>query len=536
MTPNLLKPATPAAPDFSKYAPSATPAAPVPATPVVAAPITKPIAVSSLTAPTAPYVAPPVTPPSQTATGITGAADAATEAHTALSDKIAANVKAAQKTADTSTTDLKATMEQILGVQKSRQGVEDSLHVDELGKMNNDAFTALQASKRSQEKEILAATQAAGGTTAGASEAVAAINRKYAFEQADLSIALDVSNRNYLAASQTADKKIAMQLEPLQTLLGFQTTFYNKNQDKLNETQKSQLELLIADNTRQYEEQRTAAKTLSDTKLSAMQTAQENGAPASVLNAISLATSPEAALRAAGQFGVSIQSQLQHAQLDQIPLDNEYKRAQIANIRSETATRNAALNDLDNGVLTDAQIKTIDNSPQGKKVTTLGDLRQKLSNYQSLIDTYGTASVGSQKAELESAYNELKIAYKTAADLGAIQAPDVPVIEGALKSATFANPLSQFWSKVTGAGLGTVKAGLNQAMQTLNSSAAVNITQLYARNPKYRDSEYVSSLIDPLTTAASSEQVIDTATSGQILRMPDGTLVQKLKDGTFKEI
>jgi len=262
------------------------------------------ISAESLT-PTSPvYVPPPTT--SSTATGISGSADASVDSFTALTNKINADVAAKQKASETSTKGLEDTMSKILGVQESRQSVEDSLHVDELGKLNNDAFTALQASKRAQENEVRTAIDAAGGTTAGAQQAVQAINRRYAFEQADLSIALDVSNRNYLAASQTADKKIAMQLEPLQTLLQFQTTFYERNKDALSKAEGNQLQLLIADNQRKYDEQKTAAETLSKTKLSVMQMAQENQAPASVINAISMAKTPEEALQAAGKYASNV--------------------------------------------------------------------------------------------------------------------------------------------------------------------------------------------------------------------------------------
>lgn len=233
------------------------------------------------------------------------------------------------------------------------------------------------------------------------------------------------------------------------------------------------------------------------------------------------------------QQAASRSAQDRALQIEGQQLQNEAARASIRNTNSQISQRE---NDIANGVLTDAQIKAIDTSPQGKKVTTLGDLKQKLSAYQQLVDQYGTSSFGTQKSILENAYNELKIAYKTAADLGAIQAPDVPVIEGALKNATFANPLTQGWAKLTGGGVGSIKAGLNQAMTTLDNSAASNISQLYARNPEYRNSEYVASLVDPLATTVTTETLYDTAVVGQILKNPDGTFVQKQPDGTFKSL
>lgn len=209
------------------------------------------------------------------------------------------------------------------------------------------------------------------------------------------------------------------------------------------------------------------------------------------------------------------------------------ERAQRANIYSQISERQGLSIP---GVLDDADIKDIDNSPQGKKVVSLADLKNKLTTYQSLVDQYGTSSFGSQKARLDSAYSELKIAYKTAADLGAIQAPDVPIIEGALRPATFSNALTQAFAKATGGGVGAIKAGLDQASQALNTSAATNISQLLSRNPNYRGADYVNSLIAPLTTSVTDVNQYDSARVGTILMNPDGSLVQKQSDGSFKEI
>lgn len=264
-----------------------------------------PPSISATTKPTAPYNVPPP-PQTGAATGITGGADASIESYNTLVSQIQADKAAKQKAADESFKNYEKTVNQVLGIQGSRQQVEDSLNVDELGKLNNDAFTALQASKRAQQVEVQQAIDAAGGLKEGAAQTVQALNRRYAFEQADLAIALDVSNRNYLAAQATADKKIAMQLEPLQTLLNFQKSFYEQSREDLSKAEQNQLQLLIAENERKYEEQRTSAETLQKTKLSLMQMAQENQAPAAVINAIQMSATPEAAIIAAGKYATDI--------------------------------------------------------------------------------------------------------------------------------------------------------------------------------------------------------------------------------------
>jgi len=292
-----------------------------------------PIPAAQLANPIAPLAVPPVQP-STTAGALTGAADASLDSFNAVSARVSADVDARRQAADASTESLEATMQRILGVQASRGAVEDSLNVDELGQMNNDAFTALQASKRAQQVEVQQAIDAAGGLQEGAAQTVQQINRRYAFEQADLAIALDVSNRNYLAAQQTADKKIQMQLEPLQTLLQFQSLFYEQNQSRLTKAEDNQLQLLIQDNTRKYEEQRESLKTLSDTKLQLMQLAQGNNAPPATLNAIQAAQTPEAAIAAAGQYGTDMLGR--QVKLSALATD----ALQRANIQSQIEERN----------------------------------------------------------------------------------------------------------------------------------------------------------------------------------------------------
>ena len=182
--------------------------------------------------------------------------------------------------------------------------------------------------------------------------------------------------------------------------------------------------------------------------------------------------------------------------MEEDPLDDEYKRAQIDNIYSEIAARN---NDMARGVLTDKEVKALDDSPQGKNVRTLGDLKQKLNGYRELVKLYGTSSFGAQKAKLNAAFADLKIAYKTAAELGALQGPDILLLEEALKPASFANPVTQLLAKTTGSGVGAIEANLTQADEIIQRSADTSISQLYARNPKYKDSEYVASLVQPFS-------------------------------------
>lgn len=372
------------------------------------------------------------------------------------------------------------------------------------------------------------------GSREGVTETVyggqaATINREAAIKALPIQAALAGAQGNLELAQDYLTQLTSWKQEQIDNEYDYKIALYGSIKDFVTTSEKRRLDEMEKQEERAYNEKAANIKSQDEWTKMAIQNGQSNLVQS--IAALNPASPTFARELSAIQSRVIDASNLRANEAHN--LDLQLKRAQISKINFENQQ---AQNDLENGVLTDTQIKAIDTSPQGKKVTTLGDLRQKLGNYQNLVNTYGTASVGSQKSVLESAYNELKIAYKTAAELGAIQAPDIPVIEGALKNATYPNPFSQLYAKATGSGLGSIKAGLNQAMQTLNNSAGVNISQLYARNPAYRNSEYVSSLIDPLATVASSEATIDSAAVGQILRMPDGVLVQKQKDGSFKEL
>jgi len=196
------------------------------------------------------------------------------------------------------------TLNQYLGVQSSRGEVEAGLNIPELGKLSNETFSSLQASKRAQERELKAITEQPGVTKEQAQSFAQEINRKYAFEQADLAIAYDVANRNLSSAQATADRKIQLQLEPLKTLLDFQTTFYQDNKADLSKAQQNQLQNLITKNTREYETTQTDLKYLRDVKMKYLEGVVDGTISPNAVNAIQGAQTPEDVINVASRYAV----------------------------------------------------------------------------------------------------------------------------------------------------------------------------------------------------------------------------------------
>lgn len=199
------------------------------------------------------------------------------------------------------------------------------------------------------------------------------------------------------------------------------------------------------------------------------------------------------------------------AQLAMIPLERAYKTAQINAIGWDNLQKEAELADKANGFLSEKDIKNIDTSPQGKQLVTASNLKLKLSSYQDLVKQHGFEMLGPNKAVLENAYTELQLAYKEAANLGVLNGPDLGLVENAIRSATpgFLGNVGNILR--LGGGTRNLEANLEQAQTTLNNSASLVAEQLYARNPAYKQSSYVQSLVlpfgDELITKAEQDEM-----------------------------
>lgn len=445
-------------------------------------------------------------PPTQSQTAaaaVTGAAQSATEQY------INNQALQAKKEFDAASSKNQSLQDEYLGIQRSRAGLEESAKIPELSKQANDAYTALQASQRAQANELRALDKA-GMTDVGRQAAERGINRKYAFEQADLNISLDVANRAYSLAQANVDRKIELQLEPLKTLIGFQEGILNRADNKLTQATQNKLGVLLEQNKREYESEKDRLKTLEDTKLKALIEAQTAGADATTLANIQRAETPEDVILAGGQYIGAQQRFENEMKMLQYQSDEEYRQAQIRKIQSEIGDPTF------DGYLDEKETAKVDASPQGKKIKSLGDLKQKLNNYRDLVSEYGTETpFGGQKSSLDAAYADLKIAYKTAAELGALTGPDVELLEQAIKPASFGGllaPVKRAGAVASGQGKGSILAGIDQTLKSVDANAKTNIDQLKARDPRYEAAYYIDELTAPfksLTEVKSIDQYIN---------------------------
>jgi hypothetical protein len=289
--------------------------APAPVTPAPGVPAMTPTDLGKAIPLTIPVVA-----PGTGAEGMTGAATTILETSKTLNAEQKVKEEAAQKAKNDARTKLDDLQAKITGVRSQRAGVEEEFGVAKKTTNYNNVTTQLEASQRAQTNELRALETASGMTTAGKEAAIREVNRKYAFEQADLSLIQTAANRDMLTASALADRKVKLMLEPLEEEMKFVEMFYEENKENLSEEQQRAFELKLTEDKRNYEEIKSKEENLQKIKLEMLTNASEADASPAILSAIQKAKTPEEAITAAGVYGADqlrrLQVQKARADLD----------------------------------------------------------------------------------------------------------------------------------------------------------------------------------------------------------------------------
>jgi hypothetical protein len=314
-------------------------------------------------------------------------------------------------------------------------------------------------------------------------------------------------------AQKQVDRAIDLKYKAKENELKIQMYQLDQIKDNLNASEKKQAE--ARNFALQREEKRIAEQKQNEKDIQnlAIKLA-ENGADSATISKVQQAKNMNEAINLGSKF----------IRNPKDSLDMELTKAQIANTWA-----NARKVDTVSGNLSETQLKQIDTSPQGKKLVSLSGLYQKSQTYKNLLDTYGFQAIGSEKAKLDQAYADLKIAYKEAANLGALTGPDVTLLEEAIKPASGARNYLNY--KLSGGKKG-VSGAIEGALSKARAEALQNFKQLTARKPEYRGSEYVTSLITPFATDYSKAD-IDNMGAGEIIQTEDGILLESLGNGQF---
>lgn len=329
---------------------------------------------------------------------------------------------------------------------------------------------------------------------------------------ADLAIRQSAAQGNITAIQQDVERKIKIALAPIDNKLEYFKTFEKDNVDALTAKEKDKLALIQSS----LQDQKRKVEELEKAKGQVVLEVVNNGGgnDKAVLQAIQGATDLSGVYSAGSKYIGA--------------LDRELKKAQISKILAEARER-----DITRGVLTDAQVKAVDNSVQGKRLTALADMKTKQDAYKNLVELYGFEAAGDEKSLIDKAYADLKIAYKEAANLGALTGPDVGLIEEAVKPAS---GVSNYFTYITSGGKSGLVKTLKDTETKAKASALTNYKNLLLRNPSYANSEYVKTYIDPYAVDIETFTDLTVVPKGEVIRTPEGAYLESLGEGKFTQI
>lgn len=207
----------------------------------------------------------PETTPSTTANALSGIAQATAE-QIKLAREQERKAREAQNAVSASRNDLTTLMDEITGVQRSQGQLEAQAGLPEKQQRVTDVTNQIEASIRAQTNE-LRALEKANLTDSGRAAAIRDINRKYAFEQADLALIQSAANRDLETASNIVNRKIELALEPIKTRLDFTKLFYEDNKDALSKAEDRAFQTQVKKLDREYETANNNLKSVSDLNL-----------------------------------------------------------------------------------------------------------------------------------------------------------------------------------------------------------------------------------------------------------------------------
>lgn len=416
------------------------------------------------------------------------------------------NATTPQETAQTDLGKQLVELQRSLGTEATRKNqLEQQAGLPEKNKELQSVINQLQALSKERAAIPLQIQQdfaGTGATVGGVAPIEAGRTRENTIKALGLAAIGQTLQGDITLANATIQSALDAEFEPIRNEIEVAKLNYQNNKDMLERIDKKRsdnLNIILNERDRLLKAQEMEKTSIYQTGI---ESARNGASQQEVQDIYNSGSREEAAAKASGFLSAEFRRTQEQQQFqNMVTLRNlEINEAQLRLAQDKVAVEKAQREyDIQNGVLDDKQLRDVDTSPQGKNLKVLGDFAIKLANYRSLIDKYGTASVGKQKSELEAAYNDLKLSFKDVKGLGAIQAPDVPLIEGSLKDATFANPISQIFAKTTGGGrIGTIDAALDQVEKAIQDAGTAHSEQLLARDPAYKNSAYVQTLITPL--------------------------------------
>lgn len=206
-------------------------------------------------------------------------------------------------------------------------------------------------------------------------------------------------------------------------------------------------------------------------------------------------------------------------------LANHERQMEIIRLQDQLQRQRDAISRASSGSsgLSDVQQTKVSNSRQAKNIEANLKLKEMLSAYKELVKKHGFEGLGQGRAALSSAYSALQIAYKNAAELGAITGPDMAIIEGAIVPAS---GVTKYPSYVAAGGAPGVIKSIDQITSNLDNTVKADRATLQAQWGTYADDPYIKNLLGTDKPGAS----IKDAAVGALFKLGDGRTVRKVSD------
>lgn len=199
-----------------------------------------------------------------------------------LQDKLKTDSELAKKERDTSTSDIQKIMQDI-GMVESKQGqYETQAGADTSRKAFDDLQSSIELEQRRISNFVDRTLEDPNMIRGISSRKVNEEQRRSAALLADLSISQQVAGRNYDRAVQIAQRKVDMELAPLKQELEAKKFLFEANKDVWSAKEKSQIENMIKQEDRAYEEQYKEKQELENLRINVL----TNQAPQSIKKAM----------------------------------------------------------------------------------------------------------------------------------------------------------------------------------------------------------------------------------------------------------
>lgn len=142
------------------------------------------------------------------------------------------------------------------------------------------------------------------------------------------------------------------------------------------------------------------------------------------------------------------------------------------------------------------QAEAFTKSDPAKSILSFSDLQSSLKNYYDLIEKYGSfEKFGEGRKLIDSAYADLKVKWKEAANLGALTGPDLGLIEDAIPE-----PQSGLWhglgQKIWGGGTDAYLKTIMQTSDSTKANAKKNLGILKSLYPELIGSDIYNSYLE----------------------------------------